>query len=59
MRKKYIGQYLTFQKRFNNIKEYTKICTGSQKEAMHTPNAKTDIHRQGKKYGNLHQSFRF
>lgn len=31
-----------------------KKPTGSQKEAIVTPPAKTDIQRQGKKYGNLH-----
>lgn len=29
------------------------MCTGSQREAMVTPKAKTDIQKQGNKYGNL------
>jgi hypothetical protein len=35
------------------------IYTGSQQVAIITPNAKIDIARQGKKYGNLHHNIMF
>lgn len=37
--------------------QWKQESTGSQQEAMDTANAKNDMQRQGKKYGNLHNKF--
>lgn len=43
---------------FRGINEIKKL-TGSQQEAIVTPNAKTDMQRHGKKYGNLQDKCMF